>query len=193
MPVTATVSREKKQMRYRERNEQDRQKFIHDLTQLDADQVVWVDECGINHDLTRLYGRSPRGQRIDGELSGQRIVPRVSMIAAYRAGRLLAPFRIDSYTDSDVFNLWLETYLVPELNAGQVIILDNATFHKSSQTKKLIESAQCRLLFQPAYSPDLNKIEHQWAVLKQGIRANQNPDLSLHQKIDTQLVKMSEP
>ncbi len=41
--------------------------------------------------------------------------------------------------------------------------------------------------------PNLKKIEHQWAVLKQGIRANQTPDMTLIQKFDQQLIAMSEP
>jgi transposase len=46
--------------------------------------------------------------------------------------------------------------LVPSLIPGQVVILDNATFHKSEETKELIESVGCILLFLPPYSPDLN-------------------------------------
>jgi len=49
------------------------------------------------------------------------------------------------------------------------------------------------MLFQPAYSPDLNKIEHQWATLKLGIRAQQYSDIPLLQKLDLQLIKMSDP
>jgi transposase len=163
------------------------------VSQLDKNQVVWVDECGINQELYRLYGRSPCGQRIYDDISGNRIVPRISMIAAYCDGRLLAPFRFDGYTDAVVFNLWLEKCLLPELTEDQVVVVDNATFHKSTKTRQLIQSVKCHLLFQPAYSPDLNKIEPQWANLKQGVRTNHNPDLSLHQKLDIQLVKMSEP
>lgn len=65
--------------------------------------------------------------------------------------------------------------------------MDNAHFHQSSKTRELIEVAMCELLLQPAYSPDLNKIELQWAVLKQDIRANLNPDLSFLEKLDQQL------
>ncbi len=52
----------------------------------------------------------------------------------------------------------------------QVVIIDNASFHKSDKTKKLIESAQCRLMFLPPYSPDLNPIEKCWANIKRKIR-----------------------
>ena len=71
--------------------------------------------------------------------------------------------------------------------------MDNARFHQSNKTRELIESADCQLIFQPAYSPDLNKIEPQWANLKQGIRTNTDTQLSLLEKLDLQLIQMSEP
>lgn len=193
MPVVVMESHTKKQMIYREADAKKRQEFTTQLAQYEPHQVIWIDECGLNQDLVRIYGRSPRGHRIVDTISGKRITPRISLIAAYCDGCLSAPCRVNGYTDTDVFNKWLETYLLPNLIEGQVLILDNATFHKSDKTQQLVNSAKCHVLFLPPYSPDLNKIEHQWAVLKQGIRANQTPDLTLIQKIDQQLIKMSEP
>jgi transposase len=60
--------------------------------------------------------------------------------------------------------------LVPALKPGQVVIIDNATFHKSQEIIDLIKAAGCRVIFLPPYSPDLNPIEHSWAALKKSIR-----------------------
>jgi len=177
--------------RYTERNDAARADFEQQIVNYERPELVWVDECGLNKDLYRPYGRCPRSQRLYDDISGKRFAPRLSMIAAYCNGHLSAPFRFEGYTDTSVFNLWLETFLIPSLTPGQVVIMDNATFHKSSNTRDLIEGAGCRLLFLPPYSPDLNKIEHQWAILKQGVRANLNSDLSLLQKLDHQLISMS--
>lgn len=154
---------------------------------------VWVDECGVDQGLYRLHARSPRGVPVDADIPDKRFAPRISVIAAYAQDHLLAPLRFEGATDTRLFNAWVEHCLIPVLRPGQVVILDNATFHQSPTTRQLIEAAGCRLLFQPAYSPDLNKIEHQWAVLKQGIRANLSPELSFLDKLDHQLVKMSDP
>lgn len=48
-----------------------------------------------------------------------------------------------------VLETWLETCLIPALQPGQVVIMDNATFHKGGRIQELIESAGCRLLYLP--------------------------------------------
>ena len=65
---------------------------------------------------------------------------------------------------------WLETCLVPYLIPGQIVIMDNATFHKGGRIQKLIQDAGAELLYLPPYSPDLNKIERCWSWLKSRIR-----------------------
>ena len=56
------------------------------------------------------------------------------------------------------------------LTPGQVIIADNATFHKGGRIQELIEAAGCFLQYLPHYSPDLNKIERCWSWFKSRIR-----------------------
>jgi transposase len=59
---------------------------------------------------------------------------------------------------------------LPELEKGSILIMDNASFHKSSILTEIIEQHDCYLLFLPSYSPDLNPIEQAWATLKQKIK-----------------------
>ena len=47
-----------------------------------------------------------------------------------------------------------------------VVVMDNATFHKSNKSKALIEEKGAALLFLPPYSPDLNPIEQDFGALK---------------------------
>ena len=66
----------------------------------------------------------------------------------------------------------MEQFLTKELVAGQVVVMDNATFHKSQKTRRLIEEAGCKLIFLPRYSPDLNPIEKFWANMKRWIKSH---------------------
>ena len=95
---------------------------------------------------------------------------RESFIAAKIESRILAPFCYKGTCDTLLFNHWLKDFLIPELKPGQVVIMDNATFHKSKESLKLIEKADCKILFLPPYSPDLNPIEIFWANFKKMVR-----------------------
>ena len=104
-----------------------------------------------------------------GEVSGKRFA-RESFISALSKGKLLSPMCFQGTCNTDLFNTWLQKSLIPELKPKQVLILDNASFHRSEESKKLVKAAGCRLLFLPPYSPDLNPIERCWANLKAKIR-----------------------
>ena len=56
--------------------------------------------------------------------------------------------------------------LLPSLPKGSVIVLDNASFHRSAGLRACVSAAGCELLFLPAYSPGLNLIKHVWVTLK---------------------------
>ena len=83
--------------------------------------------------------------------------------------------------NTNVFNTWIEKFLCPELDKETVVIMDNATFHKSAETKTLIEDTGATLLFLPPYSPDLNPIEKVFGTLKR-IRS-ESPNIHLDQLV----------
>ena len=128
-----------------------------------------MDESGINQYLHRQHGRSSRGKRVYGEISGKRF-GRQSVISALCDKKFLAPMCFEGTCDTALFNVWLKQELIPSLTAGQVLILDNASFHKSVETRELIEAHGCEVLFLPPYSPDLNPIEKYWANMKTKLR-----------------------
>ena len=92
------------------------------------------------------------------------------MIAALCQQQLIAPFTIEFDCNRIVFEIWLETCLLPMLEPGQKVVMDNATFHKGGRIEQLIQEAGCDVLYLPAYSPDLNNIERCWSWLKSRIR-----------------------
>lgn len=133
------------------------------------DQRIYLDESGINEYLHREYGRGLRGKEVPGEISGKRFA-RQSVISALFKGKFFAPMCFEGTCDASLFNTWLKEMLIPNLVPGQVLILDNASFHKSVESQKLVEAAGCKILFLPPYSPDLNPIEKYWANMKKKVR-----------------------
>ena len=154
---------------YRERDEEKRRAFLLRLAALNPELLVYLDESGMDSRDDYGYGYAPKGERCHDLKSGQRS-GRVNMIAALCDGKLMAPFTVDGSCNRDVFEKWIEECLIPNLKKGQLIIMDNASFHKGGRIKELIEEAGCELLYLPPYSPDLNKIENCWSWLKSRIR-----------------------
>ncbi len=66
--------------------------------------------------------------------------------------------------------MWLEDCLLPQLQPGDVIVIDNASFHRSHVIEEMVAQAGCELWYLPPYSPDLNEIEPWWWVLKHWMR-----------------------
>jgi transposase len=81
---------------------------------------------------------------------------------------------IESPTDGDVFLAYLEQVLCPQLQPGQVVIMDNLSAHKVEGVRSLIEACGAQLLYLPPYSPDFNPIEQAWSKIKEILRAAQS-------------------
>ena len=135
------------------------------MTERGSAGIVYIDESGFECSSYRAHGWGHRGTKVYGERSGRKH-PRTSLISAKQGKNLLAPILFEGNTDSTLFNFWLEKYLFAELAPASTIIMDNAAFHKTAMTRRLIEDAGHTLLFLPPYSPDFNPIEKDFAIIK---------------------------
>lgn len=106
------------------------------------------------------------------------------MIAGYRNGQLIAPFTVEGACNRAVFELWLENCLIPVLQPGEWVILDNASFYHGGRITELIEAKGAQVVYLPAYSPDLNRIEKCWAWLKSRIRKQRRDATSLREAME---------
>ncbi len=120
--------------------------------------------------MTRLYGRAKAGKRVvDNVPAGHWCT--TTMISSVRLDDSTACMVVDGATTKDIFEAYIKQILVPALKAGDVVVLDNLSAHKSQQVRELIKSVGAELWYLPAYSPDLNPIENMWSKIKSILRA----------------------
>lgn len=136
---------------------------------MDLARLVFVDESGAKTNMTRLYGRAIAGQRaIDNTSSGHWCT--TTMISSVRLDGSTACMVVEGATNKDIFEAYIEQILLPTLKAGDIVILDNLSAHKSRHIRELVKSVGAELWYLPAYSPDLNPIEEMWSKIKSILR-----------------------
>jgi transposase len=128
---------------------------------LEPHRLVFLDETGTTTKMTRLRGRSPKGQRVLSKVPFTQ-----TFIAGLRFDSLTACFVIDAPMGRRIFETYVETRLAPTLKPGDIVVLDNLPAHKSAAAEKAIRAVGAWLLFLPPHSPDLNSIEMAFAKLK---------------------------
>lgn len=116
---------------------------------------------------------------------------RLSVIGALRDGKIIASMIYEGYCNSEVFDAYVRECLLPELETGQTVILDNVSFHYSENSKQMIESVGCKLKFLPVYSPDLNLIEHEWHPVKNTAKKLMGQGINIQDALIQTLTSMS--
>jgi putative transposase len=165
----AETDAQKKTLKYKERDPEKRIAFLRELrgviAQRGADNIVYIDESGFEPDGCRCYGWSPRGHKVHGDHSGHRR-PRQSLIAARRGKDFLAPMIFSGTADTALVNRWTRHMLCQELRPGSTLIWDNAAFHNKKDLQAIARDCGHHVLFLPPYSPDLSRIEPDFANIK---------------------------
>jgi len=136
---------------------------------IDPRRLVFLDETWIKTNMAPLRGWGPRCKRLLAYAPYKRWKT-MTFIAALRHDRIEAPWVLDGPINGEAFKVYMETQLLKTLKPGDIVVADNLGSHKSKAVRKLIRDAGARLLFLPAYSPDLNPIEQVFAKTKHLMR-----------------------
>ena len=126
---------------------------------------MFIDETWTKTNMTRTHGWWQRGAPLRAQ------VPHghwrtMTFLAALRHDRITAPCVIDGPINGESFRAYVEQVLVPTLQPGDIVVMDNLGSHKSRAIRNAIRAVGARLFFLPPYSPDLNPIEQVFAKLK---------------------------
>ena len=136
---------------------------------LQPHRLVFIDETSVTTKMTRLRGRSLKGQRLKAQAPFSHWGTQ-TFIAALRCHELTAPWVIEGAMNRTAFDTYIETQLAPTLEKGDMVILDNLAVHKSARAAQCLKEKGAWFLFLPPYSPDLNPIEMAFAKLKAHLR-----------------------
>ena len=130
--------------------------------------MVFVDESGFHTSMTRLYARAPRGRRAYGQVPRNRGKNTTLIAAITLEGAMGESVAVEGATDAEAFEAYVEHFLVPSLEEGQVVVLDGLGAHRTQRVRELVEGRGANLVFLPSYSsPDLNPIEEAFSKIKQ--------------------------
>ena len=153
---------------------------LQEATQTHGKTPVYIDESGFSETDFRRYAYAPKGIGVEDKVPSHRYTT-TTLIAARLDGCFTVPLLFEGSCDAIAFNTWLSKMLCPLLDDTHVVIMDNASFHKGSETAALIQASGADLLFLPPYSPELNPVEKDFANIKR--RRQYNAQTSIDDSI----------
>jgi transposase len=136
---------------------------------IDPTRLVFIDETWVKTNMSPTRGRCAIGHRLLAKVPHGHWQTS-TFVAALRHDRLTAPAVFDGPINGACFLAYVQQVLVPELRAGDIVIMDNLASHKGRAVRHAIRAAGAKLFFLPPYSPDLNPIEQLFAKLKALLR-----------------------
>lgn len=146
-----------------------RKRWIREQGLLDTTHLVFIDETSVNTNMTRPWGRGPRGERVIGRVPFA-AWKTLTFVAALRCDRMTAPMMIKGAVNGEAFLAYIEQCLVPTLKRGDIVVMDNVPSHKVEGVQEAIEAAGASLRYLPPYSPDLNPIQTAYSAFKTFLR-----------------------
>jgi transposase len=152
-----------------ERNEAKRQAFRTQVTPLASERFIFVDETSTHTAMTRRYARAPRGERAYGSVPRNH-GPNLSLIGALGLRGMVATMSVEGAVDTDAFEAFVGQVLVPALQPGDLVLLDNLKVHRVSNIEQAVRAIGGDVIFLPPYSPDFSPIEPCWSKLKTFLR-----------------------
>ena len=137
--------------------------------QIDPERLVFIDETWTKTNMATLRGWAPCATRLTAKVPHGHWKT-TTFLAALRYDRIEAPWVLDGPIDGESFAIYVEKVLLPTLQPGDIVIMDNLGSHKGKAVRAFIRSRGAKLFFLPKYSPDLNPIEQVFAKLKHLLR-----------------------
>ena len=139
------------------------------MSDYDRNKLVFLDESGVNIDLTRIYGCAAGGRRCIGK-KPLNTPENTTILSSIRLNGETMYTSYQGETTKDKFIGYLENVLAPVLKKYYIVIMDNMRTHNSKEVKKVIKDLKINVVYLLPYSPDMNPIEKMWSKIKSILR-----------------------
>ena len=135
----------------------------------DVNNLVFLDESGVNTNMTGHYVRSKRNERAVDRAPVNTPCSTTILSSIWLDGKTVHTV-YQGGTTAERFAEYPENILLPTLSGNGIIIMDNMRSHHAKVVKGILDSSGIRYLYLPPYSPDLNPIEKMWSKIKAYLR-----------------------
>lgn len=127
--------------------------------------LYYLDEAGFALRPALSYAWQPVGERLEVLHTGR---AQINVLGLLRCSGALLPWICEGAITSETVIACLD-HLAAGLVRPSVVVLDNATMHRSAAFKACLARWQqqgLQVQYLPSYSPELNRIEHLWRKIK---------------------------
>ena len=136
---------------------------------MDPKRFVFLDESNAKTNMTRLYGRALRGERVIDYVPDGRWES-LTMLSALRYDGSTTAMVYEGGTDILAMQTYVESFLAATIGPGDIVAMDNLSSHRNTEVVAMIEATGAEVWFLPRYSPDYNPIEEMWSKVKAYLR-----------------------
>jgi transposase len=139
------------------------------ITQDMAKNLVFLDESGVNTNMTRRYGRSLSSERV-ADHAPLNTPKTTTILSSIRLSGEKAYTTYQGGITGERFVTYLKKVLIPTLHKDDIVVMDNLRSHHVKKVTELLQQNYIAYVYLPPYSPDLNPIEKMWSKMKSILR-----------------------
>lgn len=146
-----------------------RENWQQHIPENQAKPLVFLDESGINTNMTRRYARAKKNQRaVDS--TPLNTPATTTILSSIRLDGSCVYTTYQGGTTAERFESYLESDLLPTLSPDDIVVMDNMRSHHAKVVKNLLDEKHIQYLYLPPYSPYYNPIENMWSKITANMR-----------------------
>lgn len=168
----------------------DRVQWRSDMSDVDAERLICLDETGIATNMTRAYGRAPANVRVYTDVP-YRHYDSLTVLGGIRlgGGDEIPTAVYEGGTTAERMVDYINGPLAEILRPGDIVVADQLAAHTANSVAEALSAHDAEIRLLPAYSPDLNPIERLWSKIKTPLRKAKATTISKLKRVLTKALQ----